>query len=248
MKLPHAIIIGAQKCATTGLLYTLNNHPDVWCAHADNYALVGMTPPSTGGGSELTFFSDNWDKGLEWYSNWFSPATEGKFLIEKSPDYCIYPKVAERIKATLPDCKFIYMIREPVSRAFSAYNHIQQDRAFHAPSALGVSFVEAVKNYPYLLHAGYYHKHLARWSSFFPKEQTLVIVQERLKKQPEVELARVLDFLKLPQVNLSNVESHVRVYEGRVIDPETKAELKQHFKLWNEKLFNYLGYNIPEWE
>lgn len=55
MKLPDAIIIGAQKCATTGLIYSLNYHPDIWCAHEMNYKKAKMPSPGNGG-SELSFF------------------------------------------------------------------------------------------------------------------------------------------------------------------------------------------------
>lgn len=245
MKLPSAIIIGAQKCATTGLIYSLDQHPDIWCAHEMNYKKAKMPPPGNGG-SELSFFCNHWDEGVEWYSNWFTPGKD-KFCIEKSPDYFMCPDSAIRIKQTVPDCKLILMVREPVKRAFSAYNHIQQEKAEWAKEAVDVPFLEATEKYPPLLGEGRYYDNLENWLRFFPEEQILVVIQERLLTQHEVEHTRIFKFLNLPIFPISNYESHVRSYDGRKILPEEMTRLKYYYQSHNEKLFKFLGYRIEEW-
>ena len=51
--LPNLLIIGAQKCGTSGLHYYLGLHPE-----------VSMSKPK-----ELNFFIEerNWPRGVEWY-------------------------------------------------------------------------------------------------------------------------------------------------------------------------------------
>jgi hypothetical protein len=245
MKLPQAIIIGAQKCATTGLIYTLNYHPDVWCAHEMNYINNKIVPPENGG-SELDFFSENWDKGIRWYSDWFSPGKD-LFCIEKSPSYFVHSEVPERIKLLIPDCKLILMVRDPVYRAFSAYNHIQQQKSEWAKQIVGVPFMESTVKYPKLLHDGCYFDHLHKWLEFFPKDQILIIAQEKLVKQYRIENDKILNFLGLKITKLPNHKSHVRSYDGRTISLNEKKELQSYFKSHNEKLFDFLGYRFEEW-
>lgn len=139
------------------------------------------------------------------------------------------------------------MVREPVKRAFSAYNHIQQEKAEWAKEAVGVSFLEAAERYPDLLGEGRYYDNLENWLKFFPKNQILVVAQEKLAKQHAVEHERILSFLGLPNFKLPNYESHVRTYDGRVITPEANTKLKYYYYPHNEKLFKFLGYRFPEW-
>ena len=60
LTLPNLIVIGAQKCGTSGLHYYLSLHPE-----------VSMSSPK-----ELNYFiaARNYPRGLEWYSRHFDPA------------------------------------------------------------------------------------------------------------------------------------------------------------------------------
>ena len=42
---------------------------------------------------------------------------------EATPSYLIYPHPPARIAATLPDARFIAVLRDPVERALSHYRH-----------------------------------------------------------------------------------------------------------------------------
>src|SRR6187399_2211355 len=57
--LPNLIVIGAQKCGTSGLHYYLSLHPEIW-----------MSRPK-----ELNFFLEerNWPRGVDWYRDHFDP-------------------------------------------------------------------------------------------------------------------------------------------------------------------------------
>lgn len=245
MILPQAIIIGAQKCATTGLIYSLNYHPDIWCAHEMNYKKAKMLAPGSGG-SELNFFSMNWDKGIKWYSDWFSPGKD-LFCIEKSPSYFTHSETPQRIKLLIPNCKIILMVRDPVYRAFSAYNHIQEEKPEWAKQIVDLPFMESINNYSALLGDGCYFDHLQHWLQFFSREQILIVAQENLVKQYKIEHDKILNFLGLKITKLPNHKSHVRSYYNRTINLNEKNELQIYFKPHNEKLFDFLGYRFEEW-
>ncbi len=108
---PSFLIVGAQKAATSSLFEYLAQHPLI------NY-------PQT---KEIGFFSQNrkYEKGIEWYHAQFSK--KRNFLkpyltFEATPEYLYHPDAAQRIFDYNPKMKIIIILREPVSRAFSAWN------------------------------------------------------------------------------------------------------------------------------
>ena len=73
---------------------------------------------------EPKFFlrDDEYAKGLAYYSDkWFSGVDAGKIAGEKSTDYLESAPAAERIARDLPRVKLIFILREPVARAYSNY-------------------------------------------------------------------------------------------------------------------------------
>ena len=61
--LPNLVVIGAQKCGTSGLHYQLGLHPEIW-----------MSRPK-----ELNFFIEerSWSRGEDWYRAYFDARREG---------------------------------------------------------------------------------------------------------------------------------------------------------------------------
>src|SRR5205085_12476815 len=72
--LPNLIVIGAQKCGTSGLHYYLSLHPE-----------ISVSTPK-----ELNFFiaERNWPLGLDWYRSHFD--AEARVRSEASPNYSAY--------------------------------------------------------------------------------------------------------------------------------------------------------------
>ena len=72
---------------------------------------------------EPKFFlrDDEYAKGLEYYSTkWFEGVEPSKIAGEKSTDY-LESSAAARIAKHLSHVKLIFLLREPVSRAYSNY-------------------------------------------------------------------------------------------------------------------------------
>ena len=110
LALPNLIVIGAQKCGTSGLHYYLSLHPE-----------VSMSTPK-----ELNFFiaERNFQRGLEWYSRHFDPAARCRG--EASPNYTAYPQhlgVPERIAEVVPDVRLVYIVRDPIERITAHFVH-----------------------------------------------------------------------------------------------------------------------------
>jgi hypothetical protein len=113
---PDFLILGAQKAGTSALGFFLNQHPRIKCARR----------------KEVGFFSRDkfYELGPDWYARQFPRRVRpGILLFEATPEYLYYPFAAERIFQFNPRIKLIVLLRNPVERAFSAWNMFRQ---FHS--------------------------------------------------------------------------------------------------------------------
>lgn len=185
------LIGGAAKAGTTSLAKLLNQVEDVYCH---------------GAGNELQFFGKDryFSKGLDWYHSHFTDRTE-KYLGEKSTTYLLHPDAAQRIHAYNPDVKLVFMLRNPVDRAYSQYKaciekgteYLSFERAIATEDRrrkLGGFFAN---NYAYRIR-GYYYDQLKRFYDLFPEDQIRVFIFEEFKQQPEATLEALCDFLDIP--------------------------------------------------
>jgi len=105
---PDFIIIGAQKCGTSSLHAYLEQHSEI----------EGSIP------KEIHFFDRDiyLGKKLNSYRRHFLSGTN-HLCFESSPSYLYAPGAAQNIYKYYPEIKLIVILRDPVKRAFSAWNH-----------------------------------------------------------------------------------------------------------------------------
>jgi len=254
--LPSFLIIGAQRAGTTSLYRYLSKHP-----------AVGPVVLTKG----AHYFDTNYDKGLAWYrahfpARWSGANTRRRFGVDRitgegSPYYVFHPLAPFRIRETIPDVKLLLMLRDPVERAYSHYQH-EKARGFE-----DLSFEEAIAREPerlagereriiadptYLSFHHQHHSYLARgryleqllvWRELFPPEQMMIIQTERFFTDPERGFAEVLAFLGLPPWRPPVFERYnARQYSS--MRPDTRAWLQDYFRNLNEELEAYLGTNF----
>jgi Sulfotransferase domain len=244
--LPSALIIGAQKGGTTSLFNYLVQHPEV------------RSPL----GKEIHYFDLNYARGLTWYRGRFpySHRLRGTTLtIDASPYYLVHPMVPARVRELLPDAKLIALLRNPIDRALSHYQH--ERRAGREP----LSFAEAIAREPerlagelerlrddpeyysfshhrhsYLLR-GRYVQHLRLWEEFFPRSQMLILQSEQLFRDPAGTTQQVYDFLGLPSHWLKRYKTFLQGRYERDLPSELRAILAAHFEPHNRELYQWLG-------
>ena len=96
---------------------------------------------------ELHFFDQNYERGKTWYEAHFSrpaataqhhhPRRQQQQFGEKTPWYCFDPRCMARVVADYPQMKLIVLLRDPVTRAYSQFNHMRQEtrRRLHGAQA-----------------------------------------------------------------------------------------------------------------
>ena len=102
--LPDFLIISPPKTATTWLSKNLSCHPELFIPKK----------------KELRYFSVYWKwLNVNWYLKHFQGANHLK-KGEASPEYAILPlPIIKSIKLLIPDLKLIFLMRDPVDRAWS---------------------------------------------------------------------------------------------------------------------------------
>ncbi|MCC2614868.1 sulfotransferase [Aestuariibacter halophilus] len=188
---PNVFLLGAQKAGTTQLASYLDQHPDI-CLSAPK---------------EPDFFTQHFDKGLSWFEQRFEDTR--KCLIDAStsyscaplPDYfsadvgrvSAYAGIAQRIADTVPDARFIYIMRNPTDRAYSAYLHQVRAGLESRP------FEQAIEQDSYYLRTGLYQGQLELYLAHFAKDRFHFAFFEEFIKTPHDHVKACFAFLGLDQ-------------------------------------------------
>ncbi|SFL25118.1 sulfotransferase family protein [Geodermatophilus ruber] len=178
-RLPTFLLIGAMKAGTTSLYHYLSAHPQV--------ATPRYKAP------EFFVAESNWHRGIDWYRRQFPPPGPEILAVgEASNLYTKYPRYAgvpARIATHLPDVRLVYVVRDPVSRIRSHYQHRVAEGREKA------AFAEAVFADPAYLDYSRYALQIEQYLEHFPREQLLVITSEELRSDRQVTMRRVYDFI-----------------------------------------------------
>lgn len=240
--LPDFLVIGAQKAGTTALYAYLRWHPQI-------------TGPSW---KEVSFFDRHWWRGEPWYRGQFPLRSGGKLVGEASPSYLFHPLAPERARAVVPEAKLVALLRDPVDRAYSQYQHevslgreplsFEDALAAEAERTRGEverlvadpkAFSTAWWDHTYASR-GRYAEQLERWLIAFPREQLLIVTTEELGERPAETYASILAFLGAAPHEL---DEYPRVFE-RDYEPmqeETRRALAARFAEPNRRLERLLG-------
>jgi hypothetical protein len=181
-RLPNFIYIGPDKAGSSWLHDVLIEHPDIF-----------MTPAK-----DLYFFDRYFDKGLDWYAAHFDKATDEQIVGEVCQDYLFHAEAAERIGKTLEAPRFMVTLRDPVDRAFSSYLYML--KMGQTPGTFG----EALKGRPELVEHGRYGSGLDRFADRFGDDSIYVEVFDNLQADPEAFIARLLAWLGVEPMELTD--------------------------------------------
>jgi Sulfotransferase family len=184
--LPTCVVIGAMKCGTSALHRHLDRHPEIAMAGGKelNFFFGPDRPPHHR--EEEWWTTGQWHRGVAWYAAQHDPSARVRG--ESSPGYTdpSHPEVPARMGTVLPGARLVCLVRDPVARAVSQWEHHTRDGTECRPVAEAV--LDPASQY---LERSRYAERLAPFRHHFSDEQLLVVVQERLLTDPRRELARV---------------------------------------------------------
>src|SRR5262249_26227749 len=98
------------------------------------------------------------------------------------------------IASVLPDVKLIYIMREPVQRAYSHFIHRYEKERFPG-QPFRMSFEEFIELDPMVIQSSDYLTQIDKYLEVFPRESLLLLVFEDFTKNPVASLGKVFNFL-----------------------------------------------------
>lgn len=240
---PTAMIVGVQKGGTTALHHMLMQHDLI----------------RGGIKKEVHFFDDDkadHTRELTRYHAQFKlpfATADGTVFLDSTPAYSAAPVIIQRIKRYNPAMKLIFLMRDPVNRAYShwAMQH-RRDPKTHQHVHQPLSFEEAIEanfqriaagivspldcNY---IERGHYLATIQTLLEHFPEGQILLLQNNEVKEMSEQTSRRIQSFLGVPYQHIHPILRNQNPHPITPHEP-TIDRLKKHYAPLNEALFDFL--------
>lgn len=170
---PTFLYIGMPKAGSTWLFEALRQHPEVFVPIA----------------KDIQYFDRHYDRGLDWYLDFFRPARHRRAIGELSHDYYAVPEAAARIARDLPGVKLICCLREPGDFVLSAYRY---NKMHHLTDEVGFDdFIDLERTRRYTN----YLENLRAYFDEFPPSDMKIVFYEDLANAPRALLSEIYGFL-----------------------------------------------------
>lgn len=236
--LPGLVIIGAQRAGTTALFTYLSSSPDV--------------APSVV--KEVHYFDRNFARGDVWYRRHF-PLDDGRRIgFEGTPYLLFHPLAPERVASTLPETKFVALLRNPIDRAYShharcvrlGYESLGFEEAIDAEPARLAGVEDALisgavkdsrvhREHSYLAR-GRYAEQLRRWHDHVDPDRILTVFSEDLFADPAQTCAQIAEWAGIAPPSTDDYRP-VGTSPGDGVGGALRSRLAAYYAPLNEDLF-----------
>ena len=281
-RFPDFLGIGATRGGSSWLYRVLSRHPDVWMPPVKELHffdkpregersvglshrvlllrirdyLTGERRRSTGDSLGATL---RWDyhylfrrRSLAWYRGLFRPH-EGQITGEVTPAYAILDEaVVRRIAAANPELKALYMLRNPIDRAWSSVvNSLarkQRRSITTVPDEQVLRKVDAMTR----SRRSDYAANIRTWRAVLGEERLFIGYMEEIKNDPEELIGRICRFLGICEPNeavLHSLTEQVNTTRkfGAPMSPEIRRRLAEGLLPKIEDAAQLLGGYAEHW-
>jgi hypothetical protein len=210
MALPNLLIVGAAKSGTTSLHNYLNQHPDIFmCSPKEPHFLINKEIGKQRINNGIIDIKD--------YETLFSEKSHLKYRGESSVMYLSFPEISiKNIKHYLDDdIKIIIMLRNPVERAYSGYQHVKrynmmENLSFEDALELGEERYHDIKNFTpasrYLELGNYYNQVNLFKKSF---DNIHIVIYDDYKTDFNEEMNKIFDYLEVVRITINAEQQYM---------------------------------------
>jgi hypothetical protein len=248
--LPDVVIGGAPRSGTTFLAELLARHPGVYVAQPiipEPKVCLYPHPRGVSGYEEA-------------YTRLFASAPPGAVYVEKTSNYFENSAARERLSRVLPATKFIFMLREPVSRAYSNWKWSTKNGLETLPFAEAVSLEghrsnplgperEAARPFDYMLR-GRYGSFAAAWYALFGRERIRFFLLEQAISDPEAFVRALQEWMGLEPLPWSHLQTgriNATDTDQRGLDSKLAARLREQLRPEVEAFAALSGIDLSAW-
>lgn len=226
--------IGAQKSGTSWLYKALSEHPKI----------------EFPGGKEVHFWDQRHGRGVKWYTQLFS--NEAYINGDITPAYGILPiKVIQEIYDLMPHLRLIYLIRNPIERAWSSARMALGRAEMLHEEASDQWFIDHF-NSKGSLARGDYETCIRQWRSVFPASQLLIVRYDEICHDPVAVANKCLNHLGLESIfvpsDSNKLEERVFKGDGVPLKPSLLPTLLAIYLKRIESLERYLDEDLSGWK
>lgn len=198
-RIPDFIICGAAKCGTTTVHSILNCHPEISIPAGeinffdmDDHLIHSDFSFNLDGRWLFPNISENPGAYWNWYSSFFSDASDTKLIGEDTSTYIASPNAPLRISMQEKPIKTIICLRHPTKRAYSQYWHmLRMGRAMF-------SFENTIRFTPhYVLSRSMYLQQVKNFLNYIPSERVFFFILEEYLANRELVAQKLIEFLGL---------------------------------------------------
>ena len=225
--------IGAQKSGTTWLYDKLSQHPAV----------------SFPAGKEVHFWDAQRSQGVQWYRALFD-VPDGRLHGDITPAYGFLPQsVIAEVFAEFPDVRLIYLVRNPIERAWSSAKMAVKRAEMLVSEASDQWFIDHFRSAGSLAR-GDYEGCLKNWYAVYPEDNLLVLRFDELVDQPLHLLGKCCRHLGIDNIYTSGAVSlHDRVFAGEpdAVRPSLLPILHEIYDSKIHSFAQYLDEDLSAW-
>ena len=146
-----------------------------------------------------------------WYSDLFSQAPSGSACGEITPAYSMLDRPdIDRIAVVNPGMKFIFMIRQPVERCWSAIRYNVSRGWLNLDLNAEAEIIHYLKK-PHVKLRADYERTLENYLSCFDRKQILVCFYDAIESDPVGLMSSITAFLDVAPFASQNIDSQTRV-------------------------------------
>ena len=226
--------IGAQKCGTTWLYNALAQQ-------------AGISFPA---GKEIHFWDHPGNRSIDWYSELFSDSS--KTNGEITPAYAtLSVEVINNIYSAFPHTRIIYLIRNPIERAWSSARMALNRAEMTHEDASDQWFIDHF-NSTGSLARGDYETCIRNWRSVFGCEPVLVIRYEAIVNDPTSVISACIAHIggtyQCSEQDGEKLFQPVFKGDGVSLRPSLHRELLEIYSTKITLLSRYLGEDFSSWK
>lgn len=247
--LPNFIIAGNPRSGSTSLFYYLKQHPEISFSAIKEpryFSSIGLDLPLKGPGDNtqfqnVVFTFDEYKKLYEKVNN--------KRVGDASIQYLYsYQSTADLIKADLGDIPILILLRNPIERAYSAYNLKIRDgfekESFE--SAINLEEERLNSNYDMLwayASNGLYFEAVKKYKEVFSKVR--IVLFEEFIEDPKSSLEEIFDFLEVTKnvnIDTSKKYAHAGKPKNKLVELLTSNKYR-----FTQAMRNVVLSLVPRW-
>lgn len=216
--LPDFLIIGAPRAATTWVHRRLAEHPNLFLPKRKEIHFYDQGLESYNSFCFNPKNSSHW----RWYALHFIKSREKQLKGDVTPAYSILPEdTIASIADPIPDVKLIYVLRNPIDRAWSAARKNLRNEGIYDTDHLNTLLRKATS--PRVLKRGDYKSNIERWEKYIQKKRILYCFYDDIVEDPRMVLRKICKFLEVdPDLLPSEAGDRQRVNKAPDIEIQGK--------------------------